>query len=138
MPKMSNKRAAELAGLMGKAPMGGSDAHTMRGVGSAFTSVPGVQSKTEFLRAIRQGRGQVHGESGSFTKLTGDVLAICRDMMAEHPWSSVLLPLLAAVPAVILVNCWMEASFAEKWFDRVTSLRSDGVLSSWNLGKVSA
>jgi predicted metal-dependent phosphoesterase TrpH len=138
MAKISNTRAAELARLMGKAPMGGSDAHTMRGVGSAFTSVPGAQSKTEFLRAVRQGRGQVHGESGSFTKLTGDVLSICRDMIAERPWTSVLLPLAAAVPAVILVNCWMEASFAEKWFERITSLRSDGMLPSWNLGKVSA
>jgi hypothetical protein len=59
-------------------------------------------------------------------------------MMAERRWTSVLLPLAAAVPAVILVNCWMEASFAEKWFDRITSLRSDGVVPSWNLGKVSA
>jgi predicted metal-dependent phosphoesterase TrpH len=137
MPARSNQLAGELAGHMGKSPMGGSDAHTMRGVGSAFTDVPGARNKEEFLQAVRAGRGIVRGESGSFAKLTKDVWTICGGMMNENRWTSVFLPLLAAVPAVILVNCWMEASFAGKWSGRIISVRKNGALASWNMGKVS-
>jgi predicted metal-dependent phosphoesterase TrpH len=138
MPKASNDRAAHLAGHMGKAPTAGSDAHTMRGVGATFTSVPGANSKPEFLAAIRQGRGLVQGESGSRAKLTKDVLTICTAMMAERWWTLLFLPVLAVVPAVTLVNCWMEASFAETWFGRSLSLKKSDGLRSWNLGKVPA
>lgn len=138
MPVRSNQFAAELALRMGKAQIGGSDAHTMRGVGSAFTIAPGTRNKTEFLQAIRAGQGIVQGESGSFSKLTWDVWTICSGMMKESPWTRALAPLLAAVPAVILVNCLTEASFSAKWFDRIISVRKSSTLASWNMGKVSA
>jgi predicted metal-dependent phosphoesterase TrpH len=137
MPARSNHLAGELAAHMGKSPMGGSDAHTMRGVGSAFTDVPGARNKAEYLQAVREGQGIVRGESGSFSKLTHDVWSICGGMMGERRWTSMFLPLLAAVPAVILVNCWMEASFADKWFGRIVSVRKNAALTSWNMGKVS-
>jgi predicted metal-dependent phosphoesterase TrpH len=137
MPARSNRLAGELAAHMGKSPMGGSDAHTMRGVGSAFTDVPGARNKAEYLQAVRAGQGIVQGESGSFSKLTRDVWSICGGMMGERRWTSMFLPLLAAVPAVILVNCWMEASFADKWFGRIVSVRKNAALTSWNMDKVS-
>ena len=138
MPARSNQFAAQLAAHMGKAAIGGSDAHTMRGVGSAFTVAPGARNKTEFLQAIRAGQGIVQGESGSFSKLTQDVWTICGGMMRESRWTTALAPLLAAVPAVILVNCLVEASFSGKWFERIISVRKSGALASWNMGKVSA
>src|SRR4051794_10177069 len=137
MLSRSNRMAGELAAHMGKAPMGGSDAHTMRGVGSTFTAVSDARNKQEFLQAVRQGRGIAQGESGSFAKLTRDVLAICGGMMNERLWTAMFLPLLATVPAVILVKYLMEASFAGKWFDRITSVRKSAATTSWNMGKVS-
>ena len=137
MPGRSNRFAAELAARMGKAPIGGSDAHTMRGVGSAFTIAPGARNKEEFLQAIRAGQGIVQGESGSFSKLTRDVWSICGGMMKESRWTRTLAPLLAAVPAVVLVNCLVEASFAGRWFGRIISVRKSGALASWDMGKVS-
>jgi len=137
MPARSNQLAAGLAAHMGKAPIGGSDAHTMRGVGSAFTIARGARNKDEFLQAIRAGRGIVQGESGNFSKLTRDVWTICGGMLKESPWTRVLAPLLAAVPAVILVNCLVEASFAERWFDRIISVRKNGALASWDMTKAS-
>lgn len=120
---------SELAAHMGKAPIGGSDAHTI---------APGARNKDEFLHAVRAGQGIVQGESGSFSKLTRDVWTICGGMMKESRWTRALAPLLAAVPAVILVNCLVEASFAERWFGRIVSLRKNGAFASWDIGKVSA
>ncbi len=136
MPARSNLFAAQLGAHMGKAGIGGSDAHTMRGVGSTYTMAPGARSKAEYLRAIRAGQGIVQGESGSFSKLTRDVWSICGGMMKERHWTRALAPLMAVVPAVILVNCLVEAAFAERWFHRVISVRKNGALASWDMGKV--
>ena len=138
MPARTNRLAADLAARMGKSPIGGSDAHTMRGVGSAFTIAPGARNRDEFLQAIRAGKGIVQGESGGFSNLTCDVWSICAGMMKESPWTAALAPLLAAVPAVILVNCLVEALFAKTWFDRIISVRKEGFSASWDTEKVSA
>jgi predicted metal-dependent phosphoesterase TrpH len=115
-----NRRAAELANRLMKAPIAGSDAHTMAGVGSAYTVVAGATSKREFLEGLWQGRGIAHGASGSYLKLTRDVLRICLHMVAERPWTGVLSPLFALVPAALAVNYCLEVAHAERWFRRVT------------------
>jgi hypothetical protein len=40
-------------------------------------------------------------------------------MAREKPWTAVLLPLMAFVPAITIVNFVMELSFAAKWGNRV-------------------
>jgi predicted metal-dependent phosphoesterase TrpH len=114
-----NRRAGEIAGLLGKAPLGGSDAHAMHSVGRAWTQVPGAATKVEFFAGLRAGRGRVSGAAGSWWLLTRDVLSICGNLIAEKPWTLLLLPLLAGVPVVTLVSCFKDASFARKWFDAV-------------------
>jgi predicted metal-dependent phosphoesterase TrpH len=115
----SNQCAAELAFLLGKAPTAGSDAHTMRGVGSVYTSVASARTRQEFLDGLRNGHGIAHGDSGAWWKLTADVLSISAGLVAERPWTLALAPLLAALPAVTAANYVLETVFAERWFSRV-------------------
>lgn len=118
MLECANRRAAKLAGSLSKATVGGSDAHTLRGVGGTYTDVAGAVTKSEYLRGLRRGQGKVAGESGSYVKLTGDVISICAAMLRERPWTWLLSPLIAGVPGVILVNYVLETAFAEHWFQR--------------------
>jgi predicted metal-dependent phosphoesterase TrpH len=114
--EMGNQRAAEFARMAGKAVVAGSDAHTLWSVGSAYTSVPEARTKDEFLSGLRAGHGIALGSSGSYWKLTRDVLGICCGLMKERPWALALSPLMAAVPAAILVNYGWEVLFANYWF----------------------
>jgi hypothetical protein len=127
MLESANRRAAELAATLGKAAVGGSDSHSMRGVGRTYTFVPGTSSKHDFLAGLRQGHGLVRGESGSCSKLTADVLTICAGMLRERAWTWLVSPLIAGVPAVILVNYILETKFAEHWFRRANRMLVNGV-----------
>lgn len=120
MLRRANAYAAELASRSGKAITAGSDAHTMAGVGSAWTQVRGAKTKQEFLNGVRAGKGIARGVDGSFFKLMRDVVLIVLNMMKERPITCALSPLVAGVPLVLLVNYWLEVAFAEKWFGRVT------------------
>ncbi|HEV2425184.1 MAG TPA: PHP-associated domain-containing protein [Terriglobia bacterium] len=95
--------------------VGGSDAHTLDSVGSAWTEVPGARDREEFLAGLKRGRGRVAGRPGTYLKLTRDVLRISLAMMEERRWTRVLGPLLAAVPFVALANFLVERTFASKW-----------------------
>ena len=75
------RRLSQLDGT--KIAIGGSDAHALPSVGTAYTEVPGARNKEEFFAALRNGMGRVAGESGSFTKLTRDVFCIACEMMRE-------------------------------------------------------
>jgi predicted metal-dependent phosphoesterase TrpH len=110
-----NRRSAELAELLGKAPVAGSDAHTLASAGSAWTSVEGARDKAEFLEAVRRGRGQANGASGTYWKLTADVLCICAAMARENPATLLLAPLALGVPVAIAVNYALEAAFLSHW-----------------------
>jgi predicted metal-dependent phosphoesterase TrpH len=119
MPASSNRAAASLAGRLGKAPVAGSDSHTLRSLGLTYTEVPGARNKTEFLEGLRQGRGRSCGESGSYWKLTRVIAEIGLAMMREKAWTRVLLPTVPLVPAIMLVNYLCEFSFARKWARRL-------------------
>jgi predicted metal-dependent phosphoesterase TrpH len=119
MVRRGNRRAAEWAARMRKAPVGGSDAHTIDAAGCVYTVIDGARSKDEFLAGVRQGRGITRGTSGSYMKLTHDVLRICFQMVAERPWTVVLSPLFAGIPAYLVLNYWLEVARAERWFRRV-------------------
>ena len=113
-----NRLAERMAKHSGRAMLGGSDAHTLLSLGSVCTLVPGVRNKAEFLEGLRRGRGQVQGRSGSYWRLTRDVLRICVAVMEEKPAARLLSPLALAVPVVTLLNYVMEDLFGRRWGSR--------------------
>lgn len=119
----ANRSAAALAARSGKAQVAGSDAHTLASLGKTYTQVADACSAEEFLGGLRHGRATVHGENGDLVKLTLAVWAIGRDLARERPWAALLLPLMAAVPAVTVGNYFREAAFQRKW-SRVTEKRA--------------
>ena len=127
MPPQSNAHAASLAKQWRKSAVGGSDAHAMPSVGTAYTEVPGARDKDEFFEGLRRGMGHVHGESGGFCKLTRDVFIIAGEMIREKVWTATLSPLAVLIPAVTLGSCVAERFFAGKWaaevLDRPASYR---------------
>lgn len=127
MSRQSNAHAASLAKQWRKIAVGGSDAHVLPSVGTAYTEVPGARDKDEFFEGLRRGLGRVHGESGGFCKLTRDVLIIAHEMMRERPRTAALGPLAFLIPAVTLGTCVAEHLFARKWaaevLDRPASCR---------------
>ena len=115
LPARNNHLADQLASYNGRIAVGGSDAHALASAGSVWTEVRGAKTKAEFLEGLCEGRAQVHGESGSYWKLTSDVLAVSREMFREKPLLLVLSPLLLGVPSVALINQFSERRFARKW-----------------------
>src|ERR1700685_3285639 len=118
MPLGNNRHAVRLARRTRKIALGGSDAHTLASAGTAYTEVSGACTKEDFLTGVRQGLGKPRGKSGSYAKLTRDVLLIAREMMRERRWTTVWAPLALFVPAVIARNCYSERMFARRWAER--------------------
>lgn len=114
----ANESAAALADFSARAEVGGSDAHAMPSVGCAWTVVPRARDKHEYLEGLRRGLGKVRGETGSFYKLTRDVLYIVREMVKQNLWTLPLAPLAVGVPVVILGNYAAEQMFARFWTAR--------------------
>jgi hypothetical protein len=119
IPSRNNRSAARLAGEWAKAPVGGSDAHTLAALGKTWTEIPGVSSAAEFLEGLRRSRGQVAGVSGSYAKLTGAVSVIGLNLISDYAWAATLAPLLAVVPLVTLGNYVSELLFEYRWARRV-------------------
>jgi predicted metal-dependent phosphoesterase TrpH len=111
----ANASAERLARRLGKIGVGGSDAHTIAGVGLTYTEVPGVRTVDEFLAGLRAGRGIVHGVHGSFAKLTADVYRIAASFFGEKPWALPILPITVLVPAITAGHWLSEMRFCRKW-----------------------
>jgi predicted metal-dependent phosphoesterase TrpH len=124
MLALANHNAARLADFGCKAEVGGSDAHVMASVGCAYTVVPGARSREEYLEGLRRGFGKVRGETGSYWKLTRDVLSIGGSMVRERPVTALIAALGALVPLVIVGNYVLEALFARYWMDRYLRARA--------------
>jgi hypothetical protein len=120
----ANEYAAALADFAGRAEVGGSDAHVMASVGSAYTVVPRARNKQEYLDGLRKGMGKVRGETGGYAKLTRDVLYIGGRMVRENPWTAPLASLALAVPVVTLANFAREAFFARWWMTHYLRART--------------
>jgi len=135
MLKRVNRYAADFAARWRKVCVAGSDAHTLAGLGRTYTEVPGARSRREFLDGLRRGRTVVFGESGDFWKLTCEVWHIGRELMRERRWAILLAPLMAAVPAVTMVNLALEIAFARKWGTR-TERRARGIPAPCALERV--
>jgi predicted metal-dependent phosphoesterase TrpH len=110
-----NRQAVELAQKMGKAGVGGSDAHAVASVGCAFTEVPEASNPVEFFRGLRAGRGTVGGGHGGFLRLTRDVFSIAGSMMREKPLTAFFAPLVPLIPVATLAATIAEAEFARRW-----------------------
>ena len=115
IPLANNQAAARLAEDWQKAAVGGSDAHTLGTLALTYTEVAGAHDADSYLRAVRQGRAQVAGASGSYAKLTQAVLGIGCSLVRERPWTMALTPLMLAVPLVTLANYFCELSFHARW-----------------------
>src|SRR5271154_6472840 len=115
MLEATNGYAASLAERWEKIGIGGSDAHALASVGTAYTEVPGARDKEEFFAGLKSGMGRVAGESGCFSKLTRDVFLIAFEMMREKSWTALITPLAVLVPAITYLNYRHERSFSRRW-----------------------
>lgn len=115
IPSMNNRAAMRLAGDWQKAPVGGSDAHTIETLALTYTEVPCASNIAEYLENLRNGRGEVAGASGSYAKLTRAVLGIGSSLVRERPWTVLLTPFMLAVPLVTLGNYIRELGFRARW-----------------------
>ena len=115
MWRKANDSAAKLAARWDKVAIGGSDSHTIAGVGLTYTEVAQAQTADEFLAGLRRGQGVVHGAHGGYGKLTSDVLSIVWAMVVERPWTLALTPLAVFVPACVASHWLNEIRFCRKW-----------------------
>lgn len=69
-----NRTASCLADAAGKAGIGGSDAHTPRGIGKTWTEVPGARTRDEFMAGLWNGQARAAGREGSYFTLAEDML----------------------------------------------------------------
>jgi predicted metal-dependent phosphoesterase TrpH len=120
----ANRNAEALAGAAGLAEVGGSDAHAMGSVGGTYTVAPRARTKQEYLHALRMGQGRVRGESGGIWKLLRDVASIGCSMAIENPYTTPIVALGLALPAVILGNYIVESVFARRAMARYLRLRA--------------
>jgi hypothetical protein len=116
------------------APMGGSDSHTLANVARAFTTVAGARDKEEFLNGVRRGLTVPCGRSGTYARLTGEVVRIFAAGYRDAVTSAVqafedtlrMLKLLAVAPvtshplftAAIYAH---ELRFGTRWFGRLAA-----------------
>jgi predicted metal-dependent phosphoesterase TrpH len=119
MLPLANRYAGQWAASARKRVVGGSDAHTMAGLGRTWTRVPGARTAAEFVEGLKHGAAFVEGESGNYAKLNAAVLEIGSSMMRERPWTAVLAPLMALVPAILAVNQVRETWFAYTWGQQI-------------------
>lgn len=111
----ANASAARLAKRLGKVAIAGSDSHTMAGVGRTFTEVRGARTVDEFFGGLRAGRGVVHGQHGSFPRLTADIFRIARCVFAENPVMLAILPFTVLIPCFTVGHWLNEIRFCKKW-----------------------
>jgi predicted metal-dependent phosphoesterase TrpH len=111
----ANASAARLAARLGKIAIAGSDSHAPAGVGRTFTEVPSARNVDEFFAGLRTGRGRIHGDHGTCTKLLFDVYSIVGSLFDEKPWTIALSPLALLVPAFVAGHWLNEIRFCKKW-----------------------
>lgn len=84
MPRATNELAHRASRGLGLSAVGGSDAHTLAGIGRAFTTVPRAQNRGEFLDGLRAGFTVPAGDSGSYARLTSDVFRVLGGALREN------------------------------------------------------
>jgi predicted metal-dependent phosphoesterase TrpH len=115
MWRPANRQAQNLAKRLRKIGIGGSDSHTIAGVGLTYTEVRGSKTVDEFFAGLRARRGRVRGSEGTYSKLTADVYRIAAAMFQEKPATLAILPLGVLVPAFTAAHWANEVLFCKKW-----------------------
>lgn len=115
MWQAANQRALHLASKLGKAFVAGSDSHTLSGVARTFTEMPGARTVEEYLAGLRAGRGIVHGQHGSYAKLTMDIFNFIGRVLKDNPAAGALLPLTVLIPAITGFHWLNEIRFCKQW-----------------------
>jgi len=115
MWKEANHGAQQLASKLGKASVAGSDSHTLFGVARTFTEVPGAHNVAEYFAGLRAGRGIVHGQHGSYAKLTMDIFNFIGRVLKDNPAAGALLPLTILIPAITGFHWLSEIRFCKRW-----------------------
>ncbi len=122
MPAVSNHFATRAAAAARRGTIGGSDAHAIGSVARAYTEVPGARNRDEFLAGLRAGAGVARGASGSYGRLTSDVVHVFlgtvvevsgevrRDLrrIARAARLALVVPVLPLLPLITLVNFTRE------------------------------
>ncbi len=111
----ANRNAKQLAERLGKIGVAGSDSHTLSGVALTYTQVPRSRTVEEFFTGLRAGRGIVHGEHGSYLKLTLDIWRFAGGLLKEQPLAGILIPFTIFVPAITAGHWLNEIRFCKKW-----------------------
>jgi predicted metal-dependent phosphoesterase TrpH len=111
----ANRNAELLAYRLAKVGIAGSDSHTLSGVALTFTQVPGSRTVEEFFQGLRSGRGVIHGENGSYTKLTLDIWRFVGALLEEKPLAAAILPFTVLMPLVTAGHWLNEIRFCKKW-----------------------
>ena len=119
MWRQANRQAQQMAAKFGKAGLAGSDSHTLAGVALTHTEVPGARTVEEFFTGLRNGKGIIHGQDGSFAKLTLDIFGFAGSFLKENPLAAVLLPLTVFIPAVTGFHWLNEIRFCKQWTARL-------------------
>ena len=119
MWKQANEQAQQIATKLGKAGVAGSDSHTLAGVALTYTEVPGARTVEEFFTGLRNGRSVIHGQDGSFVKITLDIFSFAGCLLKENPLSAALLPLTPLIPAVTGFHWLNEIRFCKQWTARL-------------------
>jgi hypothetical protein len=122
MPEGHNDRARLVGREAGMAAVGGSDAHSLAHVARAFTTVPGARTKEEYLAGLRTGLTVPSGRSGSYTRLTGEVVRIfaagyvetLREALAGGPSALRVAASLAMVPLLPLIPLFTLGVYAHE------------------------
>ena len=118
MLERSNRAAAGLASRWGRVALGGSDAHAMSTIGTAWTEAPGARTRQEFFARLRSGLTRTAGTSGNYFRLTRDIFCIGGGMVLDNPWTTPVVLLGVLVPFITLVNYCKEADFVRRWAHR--------------------
>jgi len=139
MPPPGNGAAAAAARALRRIPVGGSDAHTLTGVGCAWTEVPGARDAGEYLAGLRAGAGVVRGTSAGWGRLTAAIATTAvstyreaardarRDRAAALRFLALLLalPVMAAIPAATAIAHVRERALARAYARRFRERRLD-------------
>jgi len=99
-----NRTALCLAAAAGKAMLGGSDAHTERGIGHTWTDVPGATTAAQFFAGLRAGRGVVGGRHGHQWTMSSDILRFATNLSLEQTRLAVRAPWSWRGPALVMAG----------------------------------
>jgi hypothetical protein len=79
-----NLTAEALAAATGLTAVGGSDAHTTRGIGRTWVEAPRACCRTSFLAELRAGRVTAGGRHGHYFTMASDIVRFATSLASEQ------------------------------------------------------